>query len=96
MPVPNHIRRLRSAHGISATQLAHTLGVNQSTLSRWESGDREVSDDGKLQVAEYFNLPVVAIFNFGYDPLRDALLRTMDAVTALRHEVDELRLERSV
>ena len=32
------LRDLRRAHGLKQTELAKMLGVNQATLSRWESG----------------------------------------------------------
>lgn len=93
MPVPNHIRRLRDSLGISASTLAEEVGVSPSALSRWESGSREVSDDHKRALAEYFNLPVGAIFEFEYSPMVDALLRFADAQTALRLRVDRLEQE---
>lgn len=93
MPVRNHIRRLRESHRISAKDLADALGVHPSALSRWESHDREVSDEYKQAVAAYFNLPVKAIFDFDTDHVVDTLHRTFDYVTSLRHRVDQLEDE---
>lgn len=35
---PTEIRTLRKAHGLSAADLAHFLGVGERTLRRWEAG----------------------------------------------------------
>lgn len=91
--VPNYIRRFRDAHGITATELADALGAHQTTVSKWESRTNEVSDDFKLRLAGYFNVPVTALFDFGYEPLSDALRRTIEVVASLRQRVDGLDAE---
>lgn len=96
MPVPNHIRRFRDSHRITAAELAAALHVSPSALSRWETGEREVSDEHKSALAAYFNVPVQAIFDFDYHPLADALHRTLDIVTSLRHRVDRLESELAI
>ncbi len=88
MPVPNHIRRFRTAHRLKAKDLAEAIGVSPAALSKWESRAREVSDEFKLALAEYFCVPVAALFDFGYDPLADALRRTIDSVAALQMRVE--------
>lgn len=92
-PVPNHIRRVREAYGLSAVQVAKQIGVTKSALSRWESREREVGDDFKLLLASFFNLPVGVIFEFGYDPLQDAVRRSLDVVTSLRERVSKVETD---
>ncbi|MEN3361514.1 MAG: hypothetical protein V7637_5496 [Mycobacteriales bacterium] len=41
--VPVAVRRIRSALGLSAEQLAHRLGVSFATVNRWERGHAEPS-----------------------------------------------------
>jgi DNA-binding transcriptional regulator YiaG len=39
------LRELRELHGLSITAVASFVGVNQSTASRWESGERRPRPD---------------------------------------------------
>ena len=90
MPVPNYLRRFREAHGIEAQDLAAQIGVSPSAVSKWESHQREVSDDYKKALAEFYNVPVRALFDFEYDATADALRRTIDALLSMRLRVELL------
>lgn len=91
--VPNYIRHWREAHGLTQLQLAEEIGVDKSTISKWESGEREVSDDHKRLLARHFTVPVSAIFEFEWSPYTDALRRMGSVVTDLRSELASLRAE---
>lgn len=93
VPVPNYIRRFREAHGLTAAELAAKVGVTASAVSKWESGAREVSDDLKIELARFFNVPVSALFDFEYQPLADALRRTIDVVSSLKMRLDAVESE---
>lgn len=55
---PNRLRALRAARGINQDALAAELGVHESTVSRWESGESGIPDARKQQLAEFFNVSV--------------------------------------
>lgn len=61
--VENGIRRLREQEGLTQTDLATILGVDKSTLSKWESG-APVPDIFKVRVARHFSMPVHHVFFF--------------------------------
>ncbi len=68
-PVPgesglyNRIAVLRAERGISRQQLADALGVNYQTIGFLERGDYGPSLKLAFQIAEYFALPVEAVFS---------------------------------
>ena len=88
--VPNHIRRFRTAHGMTVAELAEAIYVDPSTLSRWENGVTQCPDTMKLALGEFFHVPATTIFEFHYDLSVDALLRLLDQVTVLNERVARL------
>lgn len=46
------IRRVRKRRGVSQSELADRLDVYQATISKWERGDRDVSEDRLQDVAD--------------------------------------------
>lgn len=42
---------VRTAAGLSRGELARAIGVNQSSISRWESGKRRPSGDAAIRYA---------------------------------------------
>jgi DNA-binding XRE family transcriptional regulator len=59
----NRIAVLRAERGISRQQLAEAMDVNYQTIGFLERGDYGPSLKLALQLAEYFDLPVEAIFS---------------------------------
>lgn len=55
---PNRLRALRTSKGISLAKLGVEIGVHESTISRWESGESGIPDHRKQQLAEYFHVSV--------------------------------------
>lgn len=51
------LRQLRERHGFSQRELARALGVGESTVSRWESGNRVP----RAEVAERLNVLLRAL-----------------------------------
>lgn len=51
------IKSLRDRLGISQSDLATKIGLNNSVLSRIESGKRPVRDDELNKLADYFDVP---------------------------------------
>lgn len=59
----NRIAVLRAERGISRQQLADAVGVNYQTIGFLERGEYGPSLKLAFQIAEYFALPVEAIFS---------------------------------
>jgi putative transcriptional regulator len=59
----NRIAVLRAEHGVSRQQLADAVGVNYQTIGFLERGEYGPSLKLAFQIAEYFSLPVEAIFS---------------------------------
>jgi putative transcriptional regulator len=59
----NRLTVLRAERGLSRQELADALGVNYQTIGYLERGEYNPSLDLALRVAEYFGLPVEAIFS---------------------------------
>lgn len=59
----NRIAVLRAERGVSRQELADAVGVNYQTIGFLERGDYGPSLKLAFQIAEYFGLPVEAIFS---------------------------------
>lgn len=60
----NLIGELRALNSQSREDLAFVLGVDVSTIARWETGSRSVPDRMKTRIARHFGWPVHRIFIF--------------------------------
>ena len=61
--IHNRIAILRAERGISRRQLADALGVHYQTIGYLERGEYNPSLHLTLRIAEYFEVPVEAIFS---------------------------------
>ncbi len=59
----NRLTVLRAERGLTRQELADALGVNYQTIGYLERGEYNPSLDLALRAAEYFELPVEAIFS---------------------------------
>lgn len=59
----NRIGVLRAERGVSRQDLADAVGVNYQTIGFLERGDYGPSLKLAFQIAEYFGLPVEAVFS---------------------------------
>jgi DNA-binding XRE family transcriptional regulator len=59
----NRLAVLRAERRLSRAELAEAVGVNYQTVGYLERGDFNPSLDLALRVAEYFALPVEAVFS---------------------------------
>ena len=74
--VHNRIAMLRAERGISRRQLAEALGVHYQTIGYLERGEYNPSLDLALRAAEFFALPVEAIFSrLPFAPMSTQLYR---------------------
>jgi putative transcriptional regulator len=61
--VHNRLAVLRAERGLSRKQVADKLGINYQTIGYIERGDYNPSLELALTIAEFFRLPVEAIFS---------------------------------
>ena len=52
------LRELRKKRRISQLKLAMDLGLNQNSISRYESGEREADYATLISLADYFNVSI--------------------------------------
>lgn len=66
--IHNRIAMLRAERGISRRKLAEALGVHYQTIGYLERGEYSPSLYLALRIAEYFEVPVEAIFSIAPFP----------------------------
>jgi transcriptional regulator with XRE-family HTH domain len=52
--VPNRVKQMRQAMGLKRAEMAVRLGVDPTTLWRWEERRAAIPDPQKLALAEFF------------------------------------------
>lgn len=52
------LKELRKQKGISQLKLAMDLSMNQNTISRYETGEREADYKTLIKIADYFNVSI--------------------------------------
>lgn len=52
------LKEIRKAKGISQLKLAMDLNMNQNTISRYETGEREPGIDDLVKIADYFHVSI--------------------------------------
>lgn len=52
------LKALRKDRGISQLKLAMDLSMNQNTISRYETGEREADYKTLIKIADYFNVSI--------------------------------------
>jgi DNA-binding XRE family transcriptional regulator len=62
-PIQNRIAVLRAERGLSRQQLSDALGINYQTIGYLERGDYNPSLELAFRIAEYFGLPLEAVFS---------------------------------
>jgi DNA-binding XRE family transcriptional regulator len=62
-PIQNRIAVLRTERGLSRQGLADAVGINYQTVGYLERGDYNPSLELAFRIAEYFGLPLEAVFS---------------------------------
>jgi len=62
-PILNRIAVLRTERGLTRQQLADALEINYQTVGYLERGDYNPSLELAFRIAEYFELPLEAVFS---------------------------------
>ena len=52
------LKELRKEKGISQLKLAMDLSMNQNTISRYETEERQADYDTLIKIADYFNVSI--------------------------------------
>ena len=67
---------LRAERGLSRQQLSDALGINYQTIGYLERGDYNPSLELAFRIAEYFGLPLEAVFSRSpFAPMSSQLYR---------------------
>jgi DNA-binding XRE family transcriptional regulator len=81
----NRIAVLRAERQVSRQQLADAVGVNYQTVGYLERNEYNPSLDLALRLAEFFGLPVEAVFSrVPFTPMSQQLYPSNDTETAPR------------
>jgi DNA-binding XRE family transcriptional regulator len=76
--VHNRIALFRTDRDVSRKALAEAVGVNPQTIGYLERGDYSPSCELALKIAQYFGVPVEALFSLRpFAPLSEALRHPM-------------------
>ena len=83
----NRIAVLRAERGISRQELADAVGVNYQTIGFLERGNYGPSLKLAFQIAEFFGLPVEAVFSMRpFRPLSEQVYGSGVPETAVRRD----------
>lgn len=52
------LKQLRKQKGVSQLKLAMDLSMNQNTISRYETGEREADYKTLIKIADYFDVSI--------------------------------------
>ena len=52
------LKELRKKHNISQVKLAIDLNLNQNSISRYETGEREADYQTLIEIADYFQVSI--------------------------------------
>ncbi len=63
------LKELREKRGMSQVRLAIELGLNQNTISRYESGAREADYRTLIAIADYFGVSLDYLLGRTDDPM---------------------------
>lgn len=66
-PMRADLRKARVAVGLTQAELAHKIGRDQGTVSRYEGGKAPVDLDVAPVLAEVLGLEILTVL-YGYDP----------------------------
>ncbi len=64
------LKELRKERGISQLKLAMDLGINQNSVSRYETGSHEADYSTLIKLANYFNVSIDYLLEQTNNPKR--------------------------
>lgn len=69
------LKQLRKKHNITQLKLAMDLNMNQNTISRYETGEREAGYNELIALADYFNVSIDYLLERTDDPSFNRITR---------------------
>lgn len=83
----NPIKALRKERGLTQTQLAESLGVDQATVSKWEIGRAYPEAKYAIKLSDFFGVTVDYILNNEHDERTQKI----DFTQGLNKAIDEAK-----
>ncbi len=65
------LKELRKSRKISQLKIAMDLNMNQNTISRYETGEREPGINELIKIADYFNVSIDYLLEQTNNPERN-------------------------
>ena len=69
MKMPIRLKELRKLRKMTQQRLAIELNMNQNTISRYESGEREADYQTLIRFADFFNVSIDYLLERTDDPI---------------------------
>lgn len=54
----SNLKYLRKAKGMSQQEIADKIGIDRSSISRWENGNMGATIDKAIDIAQLFDIPI--------------------------------------
>ena len=54
----SNLKYLRKYTGMSQQEIADKIGIDRSSISRWENGDMGATIDKAIDIAQLFDIPI--------------------------------------
>ena len=90
MKIGNGIKVLRKKSGLSQTEFANSIGINQSYLSQIEGGKKNPSTDLLEKIANHFKTPLPILFWFCVDESDIKESKKLEAFKIVKPSIDAL------
>jgi transcriptional regulator with XRE-family HTH domain len=87
----DNLNRLLGLHGLSAKEGASILGLSQSALSKWSTGERKPSFPTALTVGEFFHVPADRLARAEFGDLLANELASRDRFEDVEKEISRRR-----
>ena len=80
----SNLKYLREKRNLSQNKLAEMVGVNQTTIARWEDDNRTPNLDNAIDVSKVLNIPLPDLVgkdlrtNTSYEPTEEDLKKVLE------------------
>lgn len=79
--IGKRVKRLRESMHMNQAEVAAKLGVADSTLSMWESGNREISNKNIIAFSKLFNVSTDYLLGVNYNDIDVAFYNQLGELT---------------
>lgn len=73
----NRLKELRKGRGLTQAEFGKIWGASQNTVSNWENGNRELSNDLLVQFAKFFSVSVDYLLGLEEDAAYEKALQDL-------------------